>query len=238
MPDTPVDIIIVTHGNRRYLRLTLPALLQTRHPHRITIVANRVLTSTIDWLSSKPIGLLINTENVGYPRAANQAWRLASGDVCVVGDDCLCLDPDWLYKLVDIAECCPEVGIVGHSVEAGWPARRVGSGECTRTVQVQPSGLGGVYLIPKRTYDVCGLFNEEMGPYAEEDALYGWKVRFMGKLCAYFDHIDLGRSFEHIGHAETQSEQYLKWKATQRKIAIPIRDRLIEEYKAGRPLNT
>lgn len=238
-------VIMVTHGDRLpLLKRTVPALLETLRPFLLTIVANAPSEAAFEWLhkTTRPLShvlMLVNEENLGFPKACNRAWELLDANYVVhLGDDCLALDPDWLRKLIDIAECCPEVGIVGHSVEPVLHLPRiVGRGDCRRLVQVQPSGLGGIILVPERTRALCGYYNEELPLYGEEDALYGWKVRRAGLLCAYFDHSQLGRSFEHLAGGD-DDPVYRAWKDAQRLEAIPIRDTLIREYKAGRPLNS
>lgn len=237
-------VIMVTHGDRlRLLKRTIPALLETTCSFIFTVVANAPKPAVLEYFSrhdSRAINLLINRENLGFPRACNMAWKMLPEAAYTVhlGDDCLCLDSDWLRKLVDIAECCPEVGIVGHSVEPeNHRPRLVGRGDCLRLVQVQPSGLGGIILVPERTRQLCGYYNEELPLYGEEDALYGWKVRRAGLLCAYFDHSILGRSFEHLAGGDDDPD-YRAWKDAQRAVAIPIRDALIRDYEAGRPLNS
>jgi GT2 family glycosyltransferase len=239
-----IHVIMVTHGDRlALLRRTVPAILETQKPCAFTIVANapdwRVLDylTGFDWLA---FNLMVNEENLGFPKACNLAWRRhpEAAHTVHLGDDCLALDSDWLRKLVDIAECCPEVGIVGHSVEpVDHLPRLLGRGDCRRLVQVQPSGLGGIILVPERTRALCGYYNEQLPLYGEEDALYGWKVRKAGLLCAYFDHSQLGRSFEHLAGGDDDPD-YRGWKDAQRVEAIPIRDALIREYEAGRPLNS
>lgn len=241
MAEQVVHVVMVTHGDRRlYLHKTIPAVLRTDWPHTLTVVANDPNPTSQMYLSElerlKYIHrLIVNPKNLGFAVAANQGWKLRSeAAYCVhLGDDMQALEEDWLRKLVDIADCCPEVGIVGHSVEPGaWPVRALGNPP--RRVQVQPSGIGGCLLIPRRTWETCGYYNEEMGLYGEEDALYGWKVRRAGLLCAYFDWQARGRSFKHLGEDEPD---YRAWKDARRAEAIPIRDALIQEYMAGRPLN-
>lgn len=234
-PTVP-HIIVVTHGNRlKVLKRTIPAVLETEHPFTLTVVTNGVTPSVMAWLKKQDgiDRIMVNKKNMGFAIAANQAWRSREdADYTVhLGDDCVPLETDWLRKLVDIVDCCPEVGIVGHSVEGSWPLRQVGRGRCLRTVQVQPSNIGGVLLFPRRTTELLGYYNEEMGQYGEEDALYGWKVRTSGLLCAYFDHNVLGRSFEHLGSVY-DTPDYRAKKDKFRAQAIPIRDAIIAEYKA------
>lgn len=234
-------IVMVTHGDRLdYLERTIGAVLETAIPHTLTVTANAPGADSLALLRSLELAgkirLIVNWKNLGFAIAANQAWRLRpEAEYCVhLGDDILATETQWLTKLVDIVECCPEVGIVGHSLEPWpWPVQQVGNPP--RRVQVQPSNIGGCLLIPKRTREVCGYYNEEMGIYGEEDALYGWKVRRAGLLCAYFDFIEGGRSFAHLG--DDREPGYRAWKDARRLEAIPIRDALMREYAAGRPLN-
>lgn len=238
--DPFTHIVIVTHGDRlMYLYQTVRAVLKTEFPHTLTVVANDAHLTTVAYLRDLEqlnyLRSIVNRENLGFAVAANQGWKLhPEAAHCVhLGDDMLALEPGWLRKLVDIADHCPEVGIVGHSVEpVAWPVREVGSP--VHRVQVQPSGIGGCLLFPRRTRELCGYYNEEMGLYGEEDALYGWKVRRAGLLCAYFDWQAGGRSFAHLGE---DTPEYRSWKDARRVEAIPIRDRLMGEYAAGRPLN-
>lgn len=237
-------IVMVTHGDRaHYLERTIGAVLETAFPHTLTVAANAPGPDSLALLRALELAgtirLVVNWKNLGFAVAANQAWRQRpeAEHCCHLGDDMLALEPDWLTKLVDIIECCPEVGIVGHSVEPWpWPIQAVGNP--VRRVQVQPSNIGGCLLMPKRTREICGYYNEEMGIYGEEDALYGWKVRHAGLLCAYYDFVEGGRSFEHIGEDGGTGAEYRAWKDTRRLEAIPIRDNLMREYAAGlRPLN-
>ena len=248
-PKTP-HVIMVTHKDREcYLERTIPALLQTTWPMTLAVGANAPGRFSLEFMNSlsSHICLVVSKKNLGKSKMDNRLWEIRpeADYVVVLDDDMLAVDRDWLRKLVDIVDCCPEVGSAGHSVEKNnYPLRVVGNPK--RTVQVQPSNLGGCVLIPRRTFEQCGRYNEEMGLYGEEDALYGWKVRQAGMICAYFDHSDLGRSFKHLGNEMAlslgendppETPEYRQWKDAQREKAIPIRDKLIAEYKAGRPLN-
>lgn len=248
-PKTP-HVMMVTHKDReRYLSKTIPAMLQTTWPLTLSVGANAPGRFSLEFLNSLSghICLEVSKKNIGKSKMVNRLWEMRpeADYVVVIDDDMLAIDRDWLRKLVDIVNCCPEVGIAGHSVEKNNYHLRV-VGNPLRTVQVQPSNLGGCILIPRRTFEKCGHYNEEMGLYGEEDALYGWKVRQAGMICGYFDHSDLGRSFKHLGNEMAlslgendppETPEYRQWKNAQREKAIPIRDKLIAEYKAGRPLN-
>src|SRR5262245_51320590 len=99
---------MVTHGDRLdLLKRTVPAILETAQPFVFTIVANAPSTRSLDWLGERGnafgprasedkllFNLLVNQENLGFPKAANQGWRLLPEAPYVVhlGDDCLCHD--------------------------------------------------------------------------------------------------------------------------------------------------
>lgn len=243
-PERVPHVVVVTHGDRLgYLERTIPPLFETTYPFTITVVANapgRETRALLRSIEASLYKLIINRRNLGKPVAANQGWQ-ARPDAeysALLDDDMLALEADWLRKLVDLADI-PQVGIIGHSVEGSWPLRvlRKPNG-AARTVQIQPSGLGGAcILVPKRTRELCGYYNEELPLYGESDALYGWKVRRAGLLCAYFDHNDLGRSFQHLGEG-SDAPDYRAWKDERRAEAQRVRDELIRQYQAGRPLNS
>jgi len=241
-PQIP-HVVMVTHGEREeYLKQTIPAVLRTTWPLTLTVIANAPGDKAAKYLRSmRPelFKLQIYKRNQGKPRAANRGWIARDADYTVLlDDDALPLEPDWLRKLVDIADKIPQAGIIGHSMEAtNWPTRVLG--EPARTVQVQPGNLGGAcMLVPRRTVEACGYYNEELPHYGESDGLYGWKVRKSGRLCVYFDHSDLGRSFAHLGEATADDDpEYAEWKKETRREAQEIMQRLMAEYEAGRPLN-
>lgn len=236
-------MVMVTHGNRvKYLKQTIPAVLATKHLLTLTVVANKPSAASRAYLKSiepQLHRLIINSKNEGKPKAANAGWQVRpqAEYTVLLDDDALPLEPDWLRKLVDLADI-PEIGIVGHSMEeTDWPLKVVHKPNGRpRTVQVQPGNLGGAcILIPRRTVELCGRYNEELPPYGESDGLYGWKVRRAGLICAYFDHTNLGRSFQHLGEGISPAQQAKKDKI--RAQAQEIAARLRAEYEAGRPLN-
>lgn len=237
-PDT-VHIVMITHAARqRFLKRTVPAVLATGDDFTLTVVANGPSKSSRRYLESVRadlFGLIVNPENIGKPKAANAGWRLRDAAYTVLlDDDALALDPAWLGELVAIARQCPDAGIVGHSLEThDWPRRECGG----LAVQHQPGNLGGACLmVPRRTRQLCGTYNEELPHYGESDGLYGWKVRKAGLHCYYHDHGDTGRRFEHID--DGRNKQYREWKDQTRSDAQQIAARLRREYDGGRPLNT
>lgn len=236
-PDV-AHIVMCTHGVReRFLKRTVPAVLETNGRFTLTIAANgsgkrarRYLESVRDDLFE----LIVYPKNIGKPKAVNAAWRLRVADYTVLlDDDALALEPGWLDELIAIARDCPDVGIVGHSLEPNeWPRRECGGHQ----VQLQPRNLGGAcILVPRRTVKRCGYYNEELPLYGESDGLYGWKVRRAGLRCLYHDHTETGRRFEHI--ADGRDKKYRAKKTKLRQEAQEISARLREEYLAGRPLN-
>lgn len=236
-------VVMVTHADRRqYLEWTIPAVLDTDWPLTLTVIANGPSEASEAYLRGVEkdlYRLVVWKTNRGKPKAANRGWKLRDADYTVLlDDDVLVVDRDWLRKLVDIADRCPQAGMIGHSYEAGaWPVRTLGSGDKKRIVQVQPSNVnGGCVLIPRRTVERCGYYNEELPFYGETDGLYGWKVRQAGLLCVYFDYSELGRSVQHLDRYE--DPEYNQFRAEQREKALLRRAELERQYTAGRRLNT
>jgi hypothetical protein len=234
-------VVMVTHGAReRHLRRTIPAVLATSHPLTLTVAANAPGKRSRDLLhglhqDGSLYGLLSSTRNVGKPLAANAAWRLRDADYTVLlDDDALPLHPAWLDELLAIAANAPEAGLVGHSLEP-VDHKRLSIGRLQ--VQLQPANLGGAcLLVPRRTLDRCGRYDEALPLYGESDGLYGWKVRQAGLLCLYHDHTGTGRRFTHLDDGQ-DGDAYPQWKIAQRQQAQTVAAALRWQYLNGRALN-
>ncbi len=234
-------VVMVTHGDRAgLLKRTIPAALGAAHPLTLTVVANAPGADSARYLTQLHrqgalYGLITTSRNVGKPLAANAGWRLRDADATVLlDDDALALHPAWLDELLAIVKGAPEAGIVGHSLEPADHKRlKIGP----LRVQLQPGNLGGAcILVPRRTLERCGRYDEALPPYGESDGLYGWKVRYGGLLCLYHDHVVTGRRFAHLDDPQGD-DAYRAWKDARRAEAQPIAAELRRQYQSGRALN-
>jgi GT2 family glycosyltransferase len=111
------SVIAVSHQNLDSTRRCLAALRAShdeRHPLEILFVDNGSTDGTAEFLAEQPdVELISNAENLGAPRARNQALMRARGDYVVFLDSDAMVTPGWLARLLYHAEVDGSCGCVG-----------------------------------------------------------------------------------------------------------------------------
>ncbi len=81
---------------------------------RVVFVDNGSTDHTPDLLMRHPrFEVVLNPDNRGYTRAANQGIALSEGDVLLLNNDTRVIRPDWLHRLQRTAHTNPKNGVVG-----------------------------------------------------------------------------------------------------------------------------
>lgn len=120
LPDPAPDwgltsIIILTHNELPYTRTCLDSIrLCTDEPFELVVVDNASTDGTVEYLQSVPdVRLIRNTENLGFPKAANQGIQAASGlQILLLNNDCI-VTTGWLCRLLRALHSDPKIGLVG-----------------------------------------------------------------------------------------------------------------------------
>jgi GT2 family glycosyltransferase len=83
-------------------------------PHEVIVVDNRSVDGTVEMVRSRypEVTLLINAENVGLTRAANQAIARARGRWFLLLDNDTAIDPTAVAILLEFHRAHPKVGVV------------------------------------------------------------------------------------------------------------------------------
>jgi GT2 family glycosyltransferase len=118
-PCEGVSIVVVTHDNLLFSRLSLESVIAcTEYPnYELIVVDNGSGDGTAEWLhrlaaANPHVRLVLNPGNAGFARACNQGLALARGDVLVLLNDDTLVPPGWLPRLTrPLAD--PDVGLVG-----------------------------------------------------------------------------------------------------------------------------
>ena len=118
-PCPTASIVIVTHDNLLFSRMTLESVIAcTEYPgHEVIVVDNGSRDGTAAWLyelaaANPRVHLVMNPDNGGFARACNQGLALARGDVLVLLNDDTLVPPGWLPRLMRPLDD-PDVGLVG-----------------------------------------------------------------------------------------------------------------------------
>ncbi len=152
------------------------------------------------------IRLIENTENKGFGRANNQAFRESRGEyIFMLNPDAVCTTDQDIAKLVAFMEANPEVGLVGTRIVNN-------QGECHQTAwQHYPredqskrdfselpgniaTVLGASMFVKREAFEAVGGFDEDYFLYAEETDLC-LRLRRAGYKIAYFDEVTV----QHLG---------------------------------------
>jgi glycosyltransferase involved in cell wall biosynthesis len=114
---TGTDILMITYNRPEYVRISLPALLDTCGPDdRVWVWHNGTDAETLAAVGESRDRLHRfhhNVDNAGLREPTNWLWRESTGDyVSKVDDDCV-EDPRWLGILRTAHEQVAEFGVIG-----------------------------------------------------------------------------------------------------------------------------
>jgi FkbM family methyltransferase len=215
------SIIILTHNELAYTRKCMKSILQfTDEPYELIIVDNASTDGTVEFLETiANVKLIHNTENVGFPKAANQGIQAATGrQILLLNNDCV-VTTGWLRRLLQALNGDPKIGLVG-------PCSNFVSGEQQLEVPYEDlMGLDGFawnwgqthnrqledtdrlvgfcFLIRRELVDTIGLLDERFGIGCFEDDDYCRRALAAGYRAviardAYVHHFG-GRTFVGMG---------------------------------------
>ena len=109
-----VSIIIVTRNQFAYTRQCLESIRKnTPKPYEIVVVDNGSSDETVGYLKAqKDLRLISNSENRGYPAAANQGIQAARGDFLLFLNNDVVVPGGWLDRLMKPLTDHPDLGLV------------------------------------------------------------------------------------------------------------------------------
>jgi len=113
----PLSVVVVSFNSAEYLPACLGSLQQSprwEETLELFVVDNASTDGSADLVARDfpRACLLRNTENVGYARAVNQAWRQATGDALLVLNPDIVVRGDALAVLRGHLASHPDVGLV------------------------------------------------------------------------------------------------------------------------------
>jgi len=208
-----VSIVLVTYGQLEYTKACLDSIFAgTSQPFELILLDNGSEDGTPQFLldfSRKHPGtatVVMNSENAGYVRAANQGMGLGRGDYVLLLNNDTRVEPGWLENLVDALEADPKAGIssplvldmaTGKIQSAGgvihkpdgsvvFPLRGEAR-DCPQALKAgdQSTGSGPCMLVKRSVIEKVGFFDEGFSPAYFEDSDLCYRARQAGFRILY-----------------------------------------------------
>ena len=189
--------------------------------YNLVIIENNSVDGTRDYLANlakperlKELKIILNEENKGIAIARNQglngADELETTWYCTLDND-VEMPEGWLQECIDILSANKTYAAIGVNME-DKPYRHVTKNGFT--FQDKPQGnLGTACMVfTKAIHKMLGFFNTEYGPYGEEDADFGMRIRALGFKLGY-----ISRMGTHFGVGEADQGEYREFKTACHK---------------------
>jgi glucosyl-dolichyl phosphate glucuronosyltransferase len=130
MPTPRITVAVITYNRSRYLRETLAGLARQDYPAdqwELLVVDNNSTDATGDvvasFVGSSPTPRRLVEKAQGLDHGRNRAVAEALGEIVVLIDDDIILEPDWLTQIAApfLSEKARAIGVVGGEVVPVFP---------------------------------------------------------------------------------------------------------------------
>ncbi len=185
------SIVLLTHNQLAYTCQCLDSIrLFTDEPYEVIVVDNASTDGTPEYLQSRGgVTLLRNETNRGFPAAANQGMRAASGAQVLLLNNDTVPTTGWLRRMLDALHADPAIGLVGpcsnqvsgeQQIPVGYDDDLVGLdgfawewGKANERRREDADRLVGFCLLIRReVIDRVGFLDERFGVGCFEDDDY------------------------------------------------------------------
>jgi glycosyltransferase involved in cell wall biosynthesis len=181
MSSPRVTVAVITYNRSRYLRETLAGIVRQNYPSdrwEILVIDNNSTDDTPEvvssFMSAAPSPRRVVEASQGLDHGRNRAVAEARGDVIVLTDDDILVEPDWLAQMVApfSSDSAHRIGVVGGEVipvfPDGVPAwleeahRPLGFRRDSGPLPPGQAPMGANFAFPKWVFTRFGTFNTEL----------------------------------------------------------------------------
>lgn len=222
------SIMMVCFNRLELTKRTINNIIKTTdYPFRVIIIDNGSSDETPTFLRDlllqnsddsefvklnpnfKGFAVKFNKNNLGISVGRNQCLVLADefkDEWLSTIDNDVELPEGWLTECINVLEKNPDYTMIGVNLEDVYYPIVIQNGT---TFQNKIAGnLGTASTVFNRSlHEELGFFNNEYGPYGEEDADFGYRARVCGGQLGYIQ--TMGK---HIGQGELDTGEYRTFK--------------------------
>ena len=198
--DIACDLVLLSWNHLEETKPCLESLFaHTDAPCRLFIVDNgsepevrRFLQGVRPAGQIREVTLLQNETNEGFPRGMNRGLRATTArTACILNND-LIFTPQWLSRLLDVADAHPEIGVVNPSSSTFGDHPPAGVSLDAYAARLAPLRgryvevgmcIGFCMLITRPTIERLGYLTEEVERIFFEDEDYGMRAQQAGVRC-------------------------------------------------------
>lgn len=193
------SIIILTYDQLHYTKLCLESIRKytEEDTYEIIIVDNHSTDGTVQWLKEqKNIKLILNDENLGFPKGCNQGIEIASGDSVLLLNNDTIVSKNWLVNLRKALFSDEYVGAVGpvtnncdnnqrievpyKNIEEMYSFAQEYNISNTEKWHETIMLIGFCLLIKSEVIEQIGLLDERFTPGNYEDNDYCFRIKKAG----------------------------------------------------------
>ena len=181
-----VSVVAVNYNGLHLLKQSLPSIAAQDYPlHEVTIVDNASIDNSVQYITESfpTYRCLRSKTNLHYTRAMNLGIRESRGDLLLLINNDVVLDPSFVRNMLSAARRHPDVGIFGPKILfRGTQLIQYAAGRLYRREHEVPSRLhcqmryvhwilGAAWMIRRGVLERIGLLDEEnyTGYYDETD---------------------------------------------------------------------